>query len=209
MQATDDIAGSNLTDSNTTDSGLEYGVEDIDEPTQLADAGDNGNSATDAGSEAAAAQTEKYEVDPKDWFYCRGPNYNNISYETGLIDDFNPDGGEGSNVVWFREDLGTRSTPIVMRGKLYALTRSNPETAKEGERVICVDAATGETIWENNFNVWLSDVPDTRVGWSSVVGDPETGHVYALGVCGYFQCIDGETGKTIWSRPIRSTGFQG
>ena len=68
--------------------------------------------------------------------------------------------------------------------------------------MVCVDAATGETIWENSFNVWLSDVPDTRVGWSSVVGDPVTGNVYALGVCGYFQCINGETGETIWSVPM-------
>ncbi len=30
----------------------------------------------------------------------------------------------------------------------------------------------------------------------------ETGNVYALGVCGYFQCIDGDTGKTIWSIPM-------
>ena len=119
-----------------------------------------------------------------------------------MIDDFDPAGGEGSNVTWFREDLGTRSTPIVMNGKLYTLTRHHLETASEGEQVICVDAATGETIWENQFNVWLSDVPDTRVGWSSVVGDPETGNVYALGVCGYFQCINGETGETIWSRSM-------
>ena len=68
--------------------------------------------------------------------------------------------------------------------------------------MVCLDAKTGETLWENRFNVWLSDVPDTRVAWSSVVGDPETGNVYALGVCGYFQCIDGETGKTIWSIPM-------
>ena len=68
--------------------------------------------------------------------------------------------------------------------------------------MICVDAATGKKIWENVFNVFLSDVPDTRIGWSSVVGDPTTGRVYALGVCGYFQCLDGETGKTIWSHSM-------
>ncbi len=68
--------------------------------------------------------------------------------------------------------------------------------------MVCVDAATGTTLWENRFNVWLSDVPDTRVGWSSVVGDPATGNVYALGVCGYFQCLSGETGKTLWSVPM-------
>jgi outer membrane protein assembly factor BamB len=166
--------------------------------------------AKGTGAQAAGAQPKATaqpdaakaapEADPLDWTNLRGPEYNGVSRETGLIDDWNPKGGDGSNVVWMREDLGTRSTPIVMRGKLYTLTRSYPGTAREGERAICVDAATGETIWEHNFNVWHSDVPDTRVAWSSIVGDPETGNVYALGVCGYFACLNGETGKVIWSR---------
>lgn len=137
-----------------------------------------------------------------DWTYWRGPNFNGTSTETGLIDDWDPAGGEGSNVNWKREDVGGRSTPIVMNGKIYLLCRAEPESPREGERVVCLDAVSGDTIWENRFNVWLSDVPDTRVGWSSVTGDPATGRVYALGVCGYFQCLDGETGETLWSVPM-------
>ncbi|MFP6618677.1 MAG: PQQ-binding-like beta-propeller repeat protein [Pirellulaceae bacterium] len=139
------------------------------------------------------------KVDPLDWTFWRGPSYNGTSHETGLIDDWDPRGGEGSNVSWKRDDLGGRSTPIVMNGKLYLLARAEPETPREGERVLCLDAVTGKTIWENRFNVFLSDVPDTRVGWSSVCGDPQTGYVYALGVCGYFQCLEGATGKVVWS----------
>ena len=45
-------------------------------------------------------------------------------------------------------------------------------------------------------------MPAERVGWSCCVGDPDTGHVYAMGVCGYFQCLDGETGKTLWSHSL-------
>ncbi len=136
-----------------------------------------------------------------DWTYWRGPTFDGVSYETGLPDDFDLDGGEGSNVRW-KVPLGGRSTPIAMNGKIYTLLRAEPETPREGERVVCLDADTGELLWENRFNVWLSDVPDTRVGWSSVTGDPETGNVYAQGVCGYFQCINGETGKTIWSSAL-------
>ena len=148
--------------------------------------------------EAAAADQQVGQ----DWAYWRGPNFNGTSTETGLIDDWDPAGGEGSNVSWKREDVGGRSTPIVMNGKIYMLSRAEPESPREGERVICLNAVSGETIWENRFNVWLSDVPDTRVGWSSVTGDPASGRVYALGVCGYFQCLDGETGKAIWSVPM-------
>ncbi len=142
------------------------------------------------------------ERDGVDWTFWRGPGFNGTSPETDLLDTWNPAGGEGSNVSWKRTDIGGRSTPVVMKGRLYLLTRAERETAREGEKVVCLDAVTGETLWENRFNVWLSDVPDTRVGWSNVTADPETGYVYALGVCGFFQCIHGETGETIWSVPM-------
>ncbi|MFI4874897.1 MAG: PQQ-binding-like beta-propeller repeat protein, partial [Blastopirellula sp. JB062] len=89
-----------------------------------------------------------------------------------------------------------------MNGKLYAICPAEQGTKREGERVVCLDAQTGEFLWENRFNVYLSDVPVERVGWSAVVGDPTNGKVYALGVCGHFQCIDAETGKTEWVRKL-------
>jgi outer membrane protein assembly factor BamB len=142
------------------------------------------------------------KVDPLDWPYWRGPEYNSISRETGLPDTINPDGGSGSNLAWKRADLGSRSTPVVLNGKLYTILRADPATPTEGERVVCIDAATGKDIWQSRHNVWSSDVPDTRVGWSSVVADPESGNVYALGAAGLFECYNGETGKVLWSIPL-------
>src|SRR5262249_48799391 len=49
---------------------------------------------------------------------------------------------------------------------------------------------------------YLSEVPPERVGWSSVVVDPETGRLYVQGVCGYFCCLEGDTGKLVWDRPL-------
>lgn len=141
-------------------------------------------------------------ADPLDWPNWRGPQQDRTSVETGLPTRWDPKGGEGSNIVWERSDLGGISTPVVLDGMLYTIVRSETGTSREGEKVVCVDAATGEKIWENKFNVYLSDVPDTRVGWSSCVADPETGNIYALGVCGLFQCLDGKTGKTLWSHSL-------
>ncbi len=137
-----------------------------------------------------------------DWTYWRGPEFNGVSRETGLIDNWDPQGGPGSHVAWIRDDLGGLSTPVVMNGKLYTIVRADPGMRCEGEKVVCVDAANGQTIWENRFAVYLSDVPDSRVGWSSCVADPDSGHVYALGVCGVFLCMNAETGKTVWSVPM-------
>jgi outer membrane protein assembly factor BamB len=153
-----------------------------------------------AAQDAVAAKTgDAWAAAPMDWPNWRGPELNGVSREKGLVDRWSP---EGENVLWKRTDLGGRSTPICMRGKLYTLVRDHPDTDIEGEKVICLDAATGKTVWENVFNVFLSDVPAPRVGWSSVVGDPETGNVFALGVCGFFQCINGATGKTLWKHSL-------
>lgn len=137
-----------------------------------------------------------------DWPYWRGPRFDGQANASGLPDTWDPSGGEGSNLLWSRDDIGGPCTPIVMNGRLYTIQRAEPSTPREGERVVCLDASSGETLWENRFNVWMSDVPAERVGWSSVVGDQETGNVYHLGSCCLFQCLDGETGETIWNRPL-------
>ena len=158
-----------------------------------------------AGAQKAVAQNAaapSAATDPLDWPYWRGPEYNSISRETGLPDTIDPRGGANSNLLWKKPELGGRSTPIVLRGKLYTILRDEPGTPTEGERVVCIDAATGNLVWSARHNVWSSDVPDTRVGWSSVVGDPETGNIYALAACGLFECYDGESGKTLWSIPL-------
>lgn len=148
---------------------------------------------------AIAHGAETYPVNPMDWTFSRGPERNGISREVGLPDKWSP---AGENLIWANNEAIGKSTPIVMRGKFYTLSRHKPGTKEEAEKVICLDAATGKKLWENVFNVFLSDVPDTRIGWSSVIGDPTTNRIYALGVCGYFQCLDGDTGKTIWSHSM-------
>ena len=137
-----------------------------------------------------------------DWPYWRGPQFDGTADASGLPADWDPSGGDDSNLIWKRDDIGGPSTPVVMDGRLYTIQRAEPGTPREGERVVCLDAATGETLWENRYNVWTSDVPAERVGWSSVVADQETGYVYSLGSCGIFHCIDGETGETVWRRPL-------
>jgi outer membrane protein assembly factor BamB len=89
-----------------------------------------------------------------------------------------------------------------MNGRLYAVCRAFPETTQEGEKTVCADATTGDILWESIHNVFLSDAPAERVGWSSVVGDPETDRVYVLGLGCAFQCLDGKTGKVIWEHSM-------
>lgn len=146
--------------------------------------------------------TSSLAADPLDWPSWRGPEGNSISREKGLPDTINPKGGPGSNLLWSNLDVGARGTPIVLNKKIYYLCRHNPATPNECEKVVCINADTGKIIWESIHNVWSSDVPDTRVGWAAMAGDPETGYVYSMGACGIFQCHEGETGKIVWQIPL-------
>ena len=67
------------------------------------------------------------------------------------------------------------------------------------ERVMALDADTGEVIWEYKFNLFQSDVPTHRVGWASPAADPETGNIYAMSGGAKVIALDSE-GELLWER---------
>jgi outer membrane protein assembly factor BamB len=142
------------------------------------------------------------EPQAADWSNWRGPQQNRSATDKHLIDSWDPDGGPESNLIWKNTELGGRSTPIVMGGKLFTIVRASPGTAEETEMVVCVDAATGKKIWQYRMNVYLCEVPKERVGWSSCAGDPETSRIYVQSVSGYFCCLDAATGGLVWERSL-------
>ena len=144
-----------------------------------------------------------------DWHRWRGPEQNGVSREKNLPDKWDPDTGE--NVVWKAEKVGGMSSPIVMKGKVYTLTRSGDVPSPDGdvipgpqtqETLVCLDAETGKEIWRHAENMFQTDLPFHRLGWSNVIGDPETNRVYALGAQTQLYCLDAETGKEIWKRQM-------
>jgi outer membrane protein assembly factor BamB len=135
-----------------------------------------------------------------EWPDWRGPLQDRQAADGAFVTSFDPE--DGTNVRWQNDEAGGISTPVIMGGRLYTLVRHDPETTNEAEKVICLDALTGKKLWENVFNVYLSDVPAERVGWSSVVADPESSTVFAQGVCGVFTAIDADSGKTRWQRSL-------
>ncbi len=137
--------------------------------------------------------------EPLDWHRWRGPEMNGMSREKNLPETWSP---KGENLLWRKAEYGTRCSPIVMNDRVYFICRDKPETTQEGEKTVCLDAKTGELLWESVHNMFLTDAPAERVGWASCVGDPETGNIYALGLGCLFQCLNGETGEVIWQRPM-------
>ena len=141
-----------------------------------------------------------------DWTHWRGPEQNGVSRELNLVDDWNPETRE--NVLW-ESPIGGRATPIVLDGKVYLNCRTthdvnDPETKIHAqEQVVCWDAATGDVLWRDVFNVFQTDIPAPRVGWASMAGDAETGSVYVHTVSGLFICYDAVSGERKWEYSLK------
>jgi outer membrane protein assembly factor BamB len=144
-----------------------------------------------------------------DWPSWRGPEQNGVSRDTGLPETWSP---EGENLLW-KKPYGSRTAPVVFQGRLFlfGLGGDSPQTLHE--RVLCLDAESGDFIWEYAFNVFLTDIVDHRVAWANPVADPETGNVYVHGAQGLLVCLS-RGGKLLWERSLteefgRISGYGG
>lgn len=136
-----------------------------------------------------------------DWANWRGPEQNGVSRERDLPDRWSPDmDAPNNNVIW-RAPYGSRSAPLVMAGRVYLIDDADQGGINEHERIVCLDEVTGKLLWERRFNVFLTDIVSSRVGWTNLAGDPETGNVYAHGTQGFLMCLD-KDGKTVWERSL-------
>ncbi|HIK93883.1 MAG TPA: serine/threonine protein kinase [Planctomycetes bacterium] len=140
-----------------------------------------------------------------DWPSWRGPEHNGISRETGLVESW--DLKSGKNVLW-ESPIGGRAAPIVLNGRIYLQCRTSHDVSTGSkelidaqEQVVCRDAATGDVLWEKQFNVFQTDIPAPRVGWAAMTGDSETGYVYMHSVSGIFRCYD-KDGNVVWEKSL-------
>lgn len=131
-----------------------------------------------------------------DWTELRGPTHDGVSTEKGLPEKWSP---QGENLLW-RVPLGGRSTPVILGDRLY-LQNTFSKGASEEERLACLDANTGRTLWELKFPMYNSDVPPHRVAWASPTVDPETGNIYVMGGGGLFTAVS-KDGKQLWQRQM-------
>lgn len=143
-----------------------------------------------------------------DWPAWRGPEQTGMTREKAVVTGWSQ---SGDNLLW-KAPVRGRTTPIVLNGRVYAITPVGEGECLQ-ERVICLDAESGKTLWEHRFNVFHTDIVENRVGWTSVAGDPETGNIYAHGTGGELFCFDRD-GKVLWKRSLgeeygRYSGYGG
>ncbi len=138
-----------------------------------------------------------------DWPQWLGPKRDAVWEERGLLTAF-PAGGPP--VVWRQPAGEGYAGPAVAGGRLFVTDRlagkPGPDTPKGTlpgrERVRCLNAADGTTVWEHVY-----DCPYVRVSYPS---GPRTtpvvagGRVYTLGTMGDLLCLDAATGKVVWAK---------
>jgi outer membrane protein assembly factor BamB len=144
----------------------------------------------------SSAQSPARAKSGSDWADWRGPTRDGIGYETKLPEKWSP---QGENLVW-KAPYGGRSAPIVMNNRVF-IFNSAGEGETMQERVMALDGDTGKVVWEYKFNVYSTDVPPRRIAWSSPVGDPTTGNVYAFGSANELVALSFD-GKLLWDRSL-------
>lgn len=132
----------------------------------------------------------------QDWPEWRGPARTGVSTATGLPTTWSP---AGENLAW-KAPYGGRSAPVVFEDHLYLQNASGSgETLQE--RLMCLNADTGEVLWERKYNIFTSDAPTHRIAWASPAVDPETGTVVAISANGLVMAFT-KDGKPVWERSL-------
>ncbi|WP_417395417.1 PQQ-binding-like beta-propeller repeat protein [Gimesia chilikensis] len=144
----------------------------------------------------------------EDWSQWLGSGRSSIWEAEDIVDSFPQ---SGLKVEW-RVPVGLGySGPAVVDDKVYVLDYvkdsgevvNNPGgTSKiEGqERVLCVSAENGKTIWEYAYSCPYDISYAAGPRCTPTVAD---GKVYALGAEGNFTCLDAATGKVVWSKDFK------
>ena len=130
------------------------------------------------------------------WNHWRGPDQNGSSRETDLPDSLSGDEG---NPLWTYPISGG-GTPVVADERLYVFGYKGEGTALR-EILLCLDARSGETLWEKQFSDFLSDIVYDRYAIGAPVIDPETGNVYLLTSPGLLVAFTRD-GEQLWERSM-------
>jgi len=128
------------------------------------------------------------------WLNWRGPEQCGMSRETGLPDTVDP-----KHPLWIADFPG-QSTPVIANGKLYIMGYLG-EGADLQEGVACFDAETGQKLWQQLYNDFLSDTVYLRYATASPAIDPETGNVFMQDTQGILAAFTAD-GKLLWKHSL-------
>lgn len=134
------------------------------------------------------------------WLQWGGPD-RNFRAPAGELATSWPE--DGPKRLWSRPLGEGHSAVLFEDGRLYTMYRSG-----EDEVVLCLDAATGETLWEHAYTVEYQGLEQYGTGPRStplLVGN----RLFAVGVMGHMNALDKSSGEILWSRDLWGEDFGG
>ncbi len=131
-----------------------------------------------------------------DWPQWRGPHRDDISRETGLLQDW-PEGGPKR--LWLSNECGLGYSGFaIVEGRLYTMGQENDQ-----EFVLCLNAESGEPIWKTNVGgAYQNNWGDGPRSTPTV----DHGEVFMLTADGEVACLDAEKGDKKWSVSLLDFG---
>jgi len=129
-----------------------------------------------------------------DWPSWRGPYQNGVSAER-----YTEQGRLSETPAWTYDARG-RGAPVLLDGKLFFWGYKGVTTDLI-ELLTCLDAKTGEKIWEHELPDYLSDSIYNRYSIGAPTIDPETKRVYLVSNAGIFYCFEFD-GTKVFELPL-------
>ena len=146
---------------------------------------------------ALASWLINVESSAEDWPRWRGPRGNG-TWQAPAIPLHWPK--DGLKVHW-RSKIGPGYSGIAVKdGRAFTMDRP-PEPSGQ-ERVVCIDAATGNEIWS-----FVYDADYEKLDYGKGPRTTPTvhdGRVYTLGAVGHLHCLDASNGKKLWSKNLKA-----
>ncbi len=131
-----------------------------------------------------------------DWPEFQGEGRQNRWNEDGTISDFK---NGPPKRLWTTPVAAGYAGPTVARGRVYVLDYMSGNSE---ERIVCVDANSGQEIWQHRYKTQYSDIDYGYGPRASVtIKDDLT---YSLGMMGHLLCLDANNGRVIWERNLGS-----
>lgn len=140
-----------------------------------------------------------------DWPQWMGPQREGIWDEPEIAAKADPASAE---LLWTAKAGGGYAGPAVAGGKVYLMSfhrdAEQPDTSKGlrgREELLCLDAATGKTVWEQRWPAAYTIDYSSGPRATPTVHD---GLVYALGAEGHLLCADAATGTVKWRMELKT-----
>lgn len=130
-----------------------------------------------------------------DWLQFRGPAGTGVSPEPEL-----PTALSETSIAWKKSLPGRGiSSPIILGNKLFITASSGPE--QDRLHVLCMDATSGETIWERQFWATGRTMTHPKIGVATSSPCSDGNHIFAAFSSNDVVALDLE-GNLLWYRGL-------